>query len=595
MGNSASSNSNKSAEKEFGNFYDIIDHIATYYILTMDFKSLSKLCEKEYCDKLVILTSDIIKRYFNDMEVTYLAQRIKDGQEVNTLSKDNVIYVNKDRLESLDISNDSQKSIRKKRICIGIAKFYIKIAHIFAAIVMTVNPVYTYKDSTGQTVKTGLMEKDKIPKGVNRKVDKYNICDNRIRALKRGQEVSSGITRNVTTSDVTSNVTSDVTSNVTSDTTSDVTSDINSSIPAAGGGSDDISDKINMQPKICDMNVNKDGTPKDLTNEPGFPELMTLYLDDNYDYSNGTFTGMSDETKKQFQNDLQTLYTAFTGNKDMPSDITKFSDIKLRQYNNLKGCQDATPTLKGKYTVSKNDKLFKDYAENTQDMIQTAAKNQSKLLDVVNELFTYVIDPYTGKQKIRVNPKLTEESLQKSVEKTRKLIIQLYVDCELSYVKGIKLYEAIVESKILETTQNQIKILTTQADKIIKETTAVVKPKAPVAVPLNTSYNPAQVPLNAAPTPLNAAPTPLNAAPTPLNAAPTPLNANFVPTITKPLLPPAAVENDNFIPPLPDKTYNEKMNIQDIPSSEETNLYNENKDAQIIPQQNNFNAPKPVN
>ena len=89
MGNSASSNSNKSAEKEFTNFYDIIDYIATYYILTMDFKSLSKLCEKEYCDKLVVLTSDIIKRYFNDMEITYLAQRIKDGQEVNNLSTEN--------------------------------------------------------------------------------------------------------------------------------------------------------------------------------------------------------------------------------------------------------------------------------------------------------------------------------------------------------------------------------------------------------------------------------------------------------------------------------------------------------------------------
>jgi hypothetical protein len=275
---------------------------------------------------------------------------------------------------------------------------------------------------------------------------------------------------------------------------------------------------------------------------------------------------MSNETKKQFQNDLKTLYTAFTGNTDMPSDISKFSDIKLRQYNNLKGCQDATPTLKNKYTVSKNDKLFKDYAENTQDMIQTAAKNQSKLLDVVNELFTYVVDPYTGKQKIRVNPKLTEESLQKSVEKTRKLIIQLYVDCELSYVKGIKLYEAIVESKILETTQNQIKILTTQADNIIKESTAVVKPKE--QAPLITSYNPAPLktaPLN--PTPLN--PTPLN--PTPLNSAPlnsAPLN---------PIIPP--VENNNFTQPL----------------SEETNIYNENKDAQINPQQNNFNAPKPVN
>ena len=80
MGNTSSSNnSNKSAKNEFDNFYDIIDYVATYYILTMDFKSLSKLAEKEYCDKLVILTSDIIKKYFNDMEITYLAQRVKDG------------------------------------------------------------------------------------------------------------------------------------------------------------------------------------------------------------------------------------------------------------------------------------------------------------------------------------------------------------------------------------------------------------------------------------------------------------------------------------------------------------------------------------
>ena len=61
MGNTtSSSNSNKPVKNEFDNFYDIIDYVATYYILTMDFKSLSKLSEKEYCDKLVILTSDII-------------------------------------------------------------------------------------------------------------------------------------------------------------------------------------------------------------------------------------------------------------------------------------------------------------------------------------------------------------------------------------------------------------------------------------------------------------------------------------------------------------------------------------------------------
>ena len=441
MGNtnsSNSSNSNKSAEKDFDNFYDIIDYIATYYILTMDFKSLSKLCEKEYCDKLVVITSDIIKRYFNDMEVTYLEQRVKNGVEINNLSKENVIYVNKYQLETLDISNDAQKNLKKKRVCIGIAKFYIKIAHIFSAIVMTINPVYTYKDSSGQTVKTGLMEKDKIPKNSNRKLYKLNICDNRIRALKKGEVI------------------------------------------------DDVNSTVTMQPKICDMNVNKDGTAKSLNDEPGIPELMALYLDDKYDYSNGTFTGMSDDTKKQFQKDLKNFYTTFTGNDVMPPEVTKFSDIKLKDFNSLKGCQGNMPTLKNKYTISKNDKLFTDYAKNTQNMIQTAATNQSKLLEVINELFTYVIDPYNGKQKIRVNPKLTDESLQKSVEKTRKLIIELYVECEMGYVRGIKLYEAIVEAKILETTQNQIKALNKEASKIIDETTKVVdKPKiASIAPPI---------------------------------------------------------------------------------------------------------------
>jgi hypothetical protein len=154
----------------------------------------------------------------------------------------------------------------------------------------------------------------------------------------------------------------------------------------------------------------------------------------------------------------------------MPPEITKFSDIKLRDYNSRNGCQGPSPIFKNKYTLNKNDKLFTDYADNTKKMIQMAASNQSKLLSVINDLFTYVIDPYSGKRRIRVNPKLTEDLLQKTVEKTRKLIIDLYVKCELDYVNGIKLYEAIVESKILETTQKQIESLKSEAIKIIEDT-----------------------------------------------------------------------------------------------------------------------------
>lgn len=420
MGNSSSSQKSQTqAQTEFNNFYNIIDYIATYYILTMDFKSLSRLSEKEYCNKLVILTSDIIKRYFNDMEITFLSQRIKNGVEINEMNKDNIIFFNKDDIDNLDVSNDLQKNIRKKRVCIGIAKFYVKIAHIFAAIVTTINPTYKYKDLNGETKFAGLLEKDTIPKNVDKKLYKLNICDNRIKTLKN--------------------------------------SIVNDEI--------DTSKNI-VKPKICEINLDKNGDPKNLADEPGINELLELYLDDNYDYSNGTFTGMSETTKSQFMRDLKTFYTAFTGNEVMPPEITKFSDIKLKTYNKTKQCSSP---LKGEYMINKNEKLFVDYAKNIQKMIDNAANNQSKLLAVINELFTGINDPFTHKTKIRVNPKLTEKSLQKAIENTRKYIIDLYVNCELDFVEGIKIYEAIVEQKIIDTTTKQIDVLVKEKNKIIDE------------------------------------------------------------------------------------------------------------------------------
>ena len=52
--------------QKFNNFYDMLDYIATYYILTMDFESLQKLSDPKYCDQLVVITSDIVSKYFNE-------------------------------------------------------------------------------------------------------------------------------------------------------------------------------------------------------------------------------------------------------------------------------------------------------------------------------------------------------------------------------------------------------------------------------------------------------------------------------------------------------------------------------------------------
>ena len=406
MGNGISKTNEKDNKLEPRPMSQILDYIATYYILTMDFKSLRKLYNKEYCDKLVILTADIIERYYTDIEITYLSQRTKEGAPIN--EKEKVIFFNKDLLGKLDIKN----SKKKKNICTGIAKFYIKIAHIFAAILTTINPIYVYKDTEGNTVRASLYEKRKIPKNTQVDIYKLNICSNRINSLENK----------------------------------------NSLEPDANGD-------ITISPEVCNSNIGDDGKEKDLFDEPGIPELEDLYYDDNYDFDTGKFTGMSGKTRDMYFYDLDIFYKVFTGEKVMPQTITKFSDIKLQNYHKNEKCTGVNPKLKREMKGSSTDKLFNDYAENLKKMIQTTNKNQEELLKIINRLFVYVIDPETKKKQIRIHHSLTEDRLQEIVIETRSLIINLYLTCEVNYVNGLNIYEAIVDQKILDTLKNQTQYL----------------------------------------------------------------------------------------------------------------------------------------
>ena len=391
------------------NLGQLIDYIATHYILTMNFESLQKLSEKSYCDELVVLTADIIEKYFTPLEITYLNQRMKNGITVNETENDKTIFFLKDQLSSMDIQNP----LKKKRVCIGIAKFYIKVAHIFAAIVTTINPTYVYKDSMGNVTKVSLYDKDKIPSNVPRQIYKLNICQNRIDALKRGNEYTKNMTA---------------------------------------------SDDIIVHPNVCSFNLNKVGNVKTLAEEPGIPELMELYYDDNYDYNSGRFLGMSPETKKDYEEDLRIFYNVFTSNNVdvLPENIKSFNDIKLKDYKNNKDCQGSNPILNTSIKGSLTNKLFAEYANNMKQMVKNANENQEQLLNVINKLFVYSVNPVSNEKEIRVNPVLNEENIHTIVLETRAIIMKLYLTCEIDYTNGIKIYEAIVEDKILETSQKQI-------------------------------------------------------------------------------------------------------------------------------------------
>ena len=429
MGNSISLYSNIQSgggEEKVITLSDSLDFIASYYILTMDFRSLSQLHEKKYCDELVVLTSDIINKYFSDLEVQRLLERVESGHE-------KLVYFKKSDIDNLNI-------LSKKEYCVDIAKFYIKIAHLFAAIVTTINPEYVYKDVFGNTVKKSLMQKSEIPSGVDTKVSKINLCSERINALKGKSEAEDK-----------------------GETKAQAEEPQEEEKEVEVIQTDD-KEMIEIHPDICTINLDKNGETSYLDDEPGINELIDLYFDGDYDFKTGKFMGMTPETEKQFQEDLKRFYLAFTDNNDIPPEVKKFSDIKLRYYSTKKFCKSGNdPSIKGTY----KDELFIKYADNLKSMIQSVNIKQDELLSIVNKIFVYVLDPVTDKEVIRVNPDLTESGLQELIVETRKLIIELYLKCETDFVEGVKIYEAIVESQIFNTTQKHIEQLEKEREKLV--------------------------------------------------------------------------------------------------------------------------------
>jgi hypothetical protein len=390
MGNQPSINKNNDTSNSFG---DIIDYIASNYIITMNFKNLQKMYNKDYCNKLIILTKDIIKNNFNEIQISNINNRINKTATTTSTSEHIAHRFNED---------DNASPPNKDEMCQEIAKFYILIAHLFSAIMLTVNPVYSYTDETNNTLYFNLFEKDKIPKNADVSISNLNICSNRINQLTNHKNF------------------------------------------------DAYNPEIEVAPDICNELHNKNGS-KTLADEPGIPELKYLYFDADYDYLTGKFNSMTNQTKEKYKTDLKRFYTEFTGNTDIPDNINDFSDIKLKDYNRDEKCLNNTylNTYKG------SDELFQTYANNIKNMIQKTNIKQQELLGVINKIFTYSIDKDSDKKIIKIHPDLNVEKLNTLIKTTREIIIELYINCEKDFIHGIEIYEAIINKIGFQTLVNQ--------------------------------------------------------------------------------------------------------------------------------------------
>jgi len=445
----AGSKNFKLAKEKFKNstLPNILDHIATEYILTQNFKDLEHLHDKNYCNKLIILTSKIVKKYFSDKQITWLDNRIKNGINIDGKTTENLMFFNKQKQEE---ESFKITPLRKQRMCIGIGKFYVKIGHLFAAITKTINPQYSYIDELGQKQKVDLKDKDKINKEL--KFESSNLCSKRIEALFLKQDEENGIT----------------------------VQNKSCNIHLKGGG-------INIpkqDEKIIHELKSQIGKEykSNLTQEIGIPELEKLYWDD-YDIKTGKYIGMLPETQEIYLNDVKEFYKHFTGESDVPDNIRTFSDIPLQQFHKEKLCLDPEDDSEQYNNLSIDEKKlneiwkkqhgpsssnnFKQYAQHVADMMRNSKQEEEKLKDILGDIFVYWENNDGEKETLTIHPELNDSLLDSKIKLARNIIVQLYIKCEKDFHKGLALFESIVSEKIFETRQRKNDHLHNLAQKVI--------------------------------------------------------------------------------------------------------------------------------
>lgn len=473
MGNYASTITNKNKNndsvlnfKELNNnnseFLSKLNEVATDYILGQNFQDMIRLTNSKYCNDLVIITSKILKKSFFSNQIQVMYKQISESDIYNGQS-------------ILGISGSNQKE-QTKKMCTEIAKYYVKIAHLFAAIITTLNPVFSWRSSASssrailsphiptdplnrkeveveQGMEQGIEDVEKttlenkhyiseMAKDV--KVENLNFCNSRIADLMDMDELT------------------------------DLLND--ESIMNTINGEQPVSE-IKIKTKLCSSNLNNSSNAgmgmgmgtgirkvKTVYDLPGFAELSRLY-NDKYNASKGRFDKMSAKSRDEKKRNIDLLYTLFTGNPNPPKDIKSFRDIPLHSFSDTADCSSPDSMLNKTYVGNTKDKLFVDYVEQVKKMIYDSNMIRNSLLEIIDSIFiTNTSSESDAKMKYIIDPNLTYEDLNNLIDETRKIILKLYVNCEKNFIHTLKILQGIIEAQMFETGQRQIRELEKSID-----------------------------------------------------------------------------------------------------------------------------------
>jgi len=320
-------------------FEKIIDTYASDYIRGSTFSDLRKLSEPQYCNKLVVITSDLLNKRLTARQVQFLHKKksgVFNTEYKDTFVKDNLIYFRKDDLDKINVQNNQLK----RNMCVGIARFYVQVAHLFSAIMNTIRP-WNIDGSSG--------------------MGNLSFCHARIYGLFSKQTDIKRIEESELFRPRSSKLTVAIEPNVCS---------INREITAKSKTGESSSSSSSLQ------------------NVPAFATLDNLYKN-VYQYAGnqiGLFVGMTpDMAKEAYSKDVQTFYKLLHG-REPDRNVTSFSDIPLPDYER---CKDPAfnSLMSAPIEVDKNNEVLAKYSQHIIQMVKKAREDRITLIKLLDDVF----------------------------------------------------------------------------------------------------------------------------------------------------------------------------------------------------------------
>ena len=421
-----------SSDKKNIDIFSTVNIVASDLILKQTLYDMKNLNNSEYCEKLVVITSDVLNNKFNGKEISYIKSQIYGDDIVKSEIKDELKYVLKDQIENLDIKNNKTKL----SACKSIAKFYIKLANIWYAIVSTINP----PDSNNFKKQPESMIYDDSIKLIPREsvgsnndsiklIPRESVGSNkdprmvmRTYPMQGGGEIREGnFNQNINFCDNRINI-------------------LNSVLKETDDGY-----KLNRN-KLCKFKS------YNLMKEPGIPELENLYFDE-YDTETGNLTKMSKKSRLMYERDLKIFYRELVG-KSFPKSVKRFSDINVNNIDKLEECEkdynnDLNQTLNENILLDKSnvsEEIFKKYGRTFNKLIVNSKLRRNQLVKIIDKLFISNNIPSTNNIEIIINPNLTSKMLDKLIDNARNIIINIYINCNKDFKEVNKIYDIIINN-----------------------------------------------------------------------------------------------------------------------------------------------------